>query len=133
MPQASNITINDGQATPVTRTFTVVGPQDGDKPASYREIASRTIREQQFNLSLAVTRAAGNATRDKVKARVFVPVLRTDTAGVTRAVDVASATLEFTIPTLCDASERANLLAFAKNFAAHTSVASGVLDLLPQY
>lgn len=132
MPQASNIVISDGQATPVPHTFTVIKPQNDASASEFRDL-TRTAREQQIQITELVTRAKGNATRDKVKATIAVPILRTDIGGVTKVVDYLSVRLDFTVPQICTAAEKADLVAYAKNLAAHASISSAVVDSLPQY
>lgn len=132
MPQASNISIADGQATPVNHVFTVIKPQNDDSPSEFRDL-SRTTRDQQVQITELVTRAKGNSSRDKVKLQITIPILRTDTTGTTRVVDWASLRCDYTIPQSCTDAEKADLFAFAKNLAAHTSVEAAVVTSLPQY
>jgi hypothetical protein len=132
MPQASNIVLPDGQATPVPHTFTVIKPQNDASASEFRDL-TRVARDQQVQITELVTRAKGNATRDKVKAAIVVPILRTDAGGVTKVADYLSVRLEYTVPQLCTASEKADLIAYAKNLAAHASITAAVVDSLPQY
>jgi len=130
MPAASNIVINNGSA--VTKTFSVVSPQNGGSSAEYRDV-SVTVRGHQPVITELVTRATGNASRDKVKVTVVLPILRTNGSGVTEVVDYASFRGELTLPNTMLALERADLLAFARNLMLHGSIASAVNDVLPQY
>lgn len=130
MPAASNIVINNGSA--VAKTFSVVNPQNGASAAEFRDV-SITVRGHQPVITELVTRASGNASRDKVKFTVITPILRTNGSGTTEVADYASFRGEFTLPNSMLAAERADLLAFAKNLAAHASIESAVKDVLPQY
>lgn len=130
MPAASNIVINNGTA--VAKTFSVVSPQNGATAAEFRDV-SITVRGHQPVITELVTRATGNASRDKVKVNVILPILRVNGSGVTEVTDYASFRGEFTLPNTMLAAERADILAFAKNLVAHASVASAVNDVLPQY
>lgn len=132
MPQASNIVISDGQATPVSHTFTVIKPQNDASASEFRDL-TRTSREQQLQITELVTRAKGNATRDKVKATIVVPILRTDLGGVTKVVDYLSTRIEFTVPQICTGLEKADIVALAKNLLAHPSISAAVVDSLPQF
>lgn len=130
MPAASNIVINNGTA--VAKTFSVVSPQNGNSAAEFRDVTI-PVRGQQPVITELVTRATGNASRDKVKFTIVLPITRTNGSGITEVVDYASFRGEFTLPNTMLAAERADLLAFAKGLIAHTSVASAVNDVLPQY
>lgn len=132
MPQASNIVISDGQATPVSHTFTVIKPQNDASASEFRDL-TRIARDQQIQINELVTRAKGNATRDKVRAAIIVPILRTDAGGVTKVVDYLSARLDYTVPQVCTAAEKADIVAYVKNLAAHASLSVAVVDSLPQY
>lgn len=132
MPQASNIVLTDGQATPVPHTFTVIKPQNDASASEFRDL-TRTARDQQVQITELVTRAKGNATRDKVKATIVVPILRTDIGGVTKVVDYLSIRLDYTVPQICTGAEKADGIAYAKNLAAHPSIIAAVVDSLPQF
>lgn len=132
MPQASNIAILDGQVAPVEKTFTVVKPQNDESPSEFRDITVAT-REQQVFITELVSRAKGNASRDKVKAQITIPILRTDGLGVVRVVDYATFRGDFTIPQVCSAAEKKDLIAFSANLLGHASMSSAVVDSLPQY
>lgn len=132
MPQASNISIADGAVAPVTHVFTVIKPQNDDSPSEFRDL-TRTVREQQVQITELVTRAKGNSNRDKVKTQITIPILRTDATGTTRVVDWATLRCDYTVPQICTDAEKQDLFAFAKNLASHSSVQSGVVDSLPQY
>lgn len=130
MPAASNIEINNGDA--VAKTFSVVSPQNGASAAEFRDV-SIPVRGQQPVITELVTRASGNASRDKVKFTIVLPIVRTNGSGSTEVVDYASFRGEFTLPNVMLVTERADLLAYAKGLTAHTSIASAVNDVLPQY
>lgn len=131
MPAASNITIYNGAAVPVQKTFSVVAPQNGGSPAEFRDVTI-PVRGQQPIITELVARASGNASRDKVKFTIVLPIVRTS-GSVEVVADYATFRGEFTLPNTMLAAERADILAFAKNLCAHASIASAVNDVLPQY
>ena len=132
MPQASNISLYDGQAAPVNHTFTVIKPQNDDSPSEFRDL-DRAVREQQVQVTELVTRAKGNSNRDKVKVQITIPILRTDAGGTTKVVDWATVRVDYTVPQVCTDGEKKDLVAYIKNLLGHSSISAAVVDSLPQY
>lgn len=130
MPAASNIEIDNGSQ--VTKTFSVVSPQNGNTPAEFRDV-SIPVRSHQPVITELVTRATGNASRDKVKFTIVLPIVRTPVSGSPVVSDYATFRGEFTLPNTMLSGERADLLAFARHLAADASIESAVNDVLPQY
>lgn len=132
MPNIGTVTISDGQATPVSHSFTAIGPQDGNSPAEWRDLV-KPVRSQQWSLACSLRRANGSSTRDKVALNLYIPLVRTDVAGVQSVVDIASVRCDFTLPTSMTDTERKDLRALFKNFLATAVVTDYCENLLKQF
>lgn len=132
MPAASNIVINDGQATPVAHTFTVITPQNGTNAAEYRDL-SEPIRERQRSILMTLFRAKGKSTRDKVRVVLTSPVLRTGTDGITRVVDYLTTRMEYTIPAGTIQAERDDMFHLSRNLAVTPALGYMVKDQVPNW
>lgn len=134
MPQASDIIINDGQATPVARTFAVQRTQVGDdSPAEFYEKTAGSINGY-LRLSVLTRRAkVGNSFKTQIK--IALPILETisgtSPSGYAPAPAVAYtslATVEFTHPERSTLQNRKDLLAFTANVLANASMVSVVTN-----
>lgn len=127
MPAIGNVTINDGQATPLSHTFTAITPQSGTTPSLWADL-SVAVEEQRPTLSAVVRKASGNSKRSKAIQTIAVPLVRTDTSGIASVVDYMSFRIEGTIPSIATDVEKKNALAYAKNFFSTTIISQAVID-----
>lgn len=134
MPQIANIIINDGQATPVARTFAVQRAQVGDdSPAEFYEKTAGSINGY-LRLSVLTRRAkVGNSFKTQIK--IALPVLETvsgtSPTGYAPAPSLAYtslATVEFTHPERSTLQNRKDLLAFVANVLDESSMVSLVTN-----
>lgn len=132
MPAIGNVTINDGQATPLAHTFTAITPQSGTTPSLWSDL-SVAVEEQRPTLSAVVRKASGNSKRSKAIQTIVVPLVRTDTNGNASAVDYMSFRIEGTIPSIATDVEKKNAWAYAKNFFSTTIVSQAVIDGQQQF
>lgn len=132
MSQIANITLADGQATPVNHTFTVINPQNGTATAEWRDL-SRSARSQQVTVQSILRRANGNSARNKVEVSIYAPILRTDAGGVLQATDMASAKVTITLPDIMLDTERKDLRAYVANFLNTAAFKEQVESLLQQW
>lgn len=132
MPQTANIVLNDGQATPVARTFYVQRAQVGDdSPAEFLEKTAGSINGY-LRLSVLTRRAkVGNSFKTQIK--ISLPVLETvsgaSPSGYAPAPAVgytSIATVEFTHPERSTLQNRKDLLAYTHNVLANGLVAACV-------
>lgn len=129
MPAFANISISDGQATPVSHIFatktndqrvTVWEDRVGGIAIGYPKIKAKTsesdvIRRVKFDLSIPVLEAVSGA----------------NPSGFTPAAKVAYTVPfngEFLLPTRCTKADRDNILAYVRNFLALAVVKSVVVD-----
>lgn len=131
--QNAAITLADGQATPVNKTFAVAGVTNG--VASWEE-RSGGIPIGYSRLSTSLRRPAKGSRNFKVVTKVQLPVLEVTSPSTATGIQPAPtkayelfATMEFTIPERASAADRANLLAYAKNALANSLISAEVKDL----
>lgn len=121
----SNLTLADGQSTPVSQTFSAINPQQGSTPAKW------LARNDGPYLSFSeITQLlARKNTSAKFSVKVRVPYLNDD--GSFRAQNMFTCT--FYIDDKCTAAERKDILAFARNTLLSTVVTSAVVDAEPTH
>lgn len=129
MSQMSNMTLADGQTTPVNHTFSVLTAQAGtDVPAKWRDIDSYTAPIGQTNLSMLVRRTT---SADKVSIKLTLPGMSTD--GTMTKTHTCLATVECVLPDTANAQERKDLLAYIKNSLANSIIQDAVHNGSPAY
>lgn len=127
MPAIGNLTINDGQSTPVAHTFGVVtttgnesrwADRSGGKPAGYILVNSRQ-------------KDPSNGARNyRMQFEIVLPTVATDpTTGKDYIARTGRCNVEFVLPESSVLQERKDLLAYAKNLLAQSLVTSVVQDL----
>lgn len=133
MTAFADLTINDGQATPVAHTFKA-RRIDGIV-AKYQDI-SGGIAIGYPQVTLSSREPIGNSGNYKVVAKVILPVLET-VSGTSYAGIVAAPTLaynltftgEFILPSRSTLAVRKDILAYVKNLLNNAVVTSLVQDL----
>lgn len=137
MSAISALTINDGSATPVAKTFAVQQGQQGVTPASWLEKTADVYAG--FIRLTTVCNRAQKAKATKVSVKLALPklaVMGVSAAGSTPApttTSVGYATLEFSVPDNFTAADRANLHAYIVNAASQAAIKAQVLQLEPVY
>lgn len=129
MPQASNLTIADGQATPVNRTFAV--EQATPALASFAD-RSAGVAAGFYRIKLSNRFATTKSAVNRSKMTIECPILATAN-GVSTVDHTARATLEFILPDNSTDTERKNIYAFVKNALGNSAVQSALRDLDPMY
>lgn len=139
MGAIANVTINNGEATPVAKTFNVDGITGAIASFSDR---SGGISLGYPNITMSVRQPVKTAkTRNnKVAFKVTVPVLEVTSPSTATGIQPAPTLAydlvfngEFILPERCSLAERKNILAFAKNLLSHTMAQAAVHDLEPVY
>jgi len=129
MSQAAAITINDGLATPVARTFS---PESVTPALSVFSERSAGIASLFKKLKLTNTFASGKSTVNRATFKVEYPVAQV-VGGVTSVAYILRANLELILPDQCTDADRKDLYAYLKNGLAHASITGVLRDLDPQY
>lgn len=129
MAQASNITINDGQATPVAKTFNpeAVTPSLSTFVERTAGIAAGFIR-----LSVSTLFSNGKRTTNRARFNVALPITAV-VDGNTVVVRTLRANCDVILPDGCTDAERKDLYAYLYNGLNHTLIKGAVRDLDPLY
>lgn len=132
MAQFADLTVNDGQATPVAHTFKARNLTGG--LAKWQDI-SGGIALGFPTITAMVREPNANNANYKCTVNVIVPVLETISgssyAGITPAPQKAYdavARLEFILPSRSTTAVRKDLLAYVKNVLAHAVFTGMVQD-----
>lgn len=127
MATATNITINDGQATPVARTFTFERKQDDVLTFVDR---STGVAAKFARLTIRQVPATTAGSKVKMALRVSIPVWGTLPSGASGIIRTLRAGPDgFDIPDDSTAAERADLFAFYTNGLNHALVKGIVTNL----
>jgi hypothetical protein len=132
MSAQSTIVLNDGQTTPVAKSFLPRGAEL--RLAHWKETSGGiSIGMPMITLSNKETTGSGGVSR--TEARILLPILETisgDAGGYTPSPKVAYAMFfkgEFVCPARSTLANRKDILAFAKNLLAHAVMSEAVVDL----
>lgn len=133
MPAITTLTVTDGQATPVAHSF---APKSvvGNIATFVDRSASAAIG---FNIAtISVTSPAKGSKNYRIRLKVVAPVLEvvnsSTYSGIAPAPTKAYDTIfdgEFVLPERSTALDRANLLAYARNWIGGTFFGTVVLNL----
>lgn len=129
MAQASAITINDGQATPVATTFNPVAVTPALSSFADR---SAGIALGFRQLQVRNTFASGKSTVNRSRFDVAIPVTQT-VNGVTTVAYTLRAKVEFILPDGSTDANRKDLYAFVSNGLTNTLIRGAMRDLDPLY
>jgi hypothetical protein len=123
------LTINDGAATPVAKSF---APERISPDASTFTERSSGISAGYTRLSISYSPASAKRATNRVDVSLDLPVLST-VNGVSTVAYVGRFKGYFVIPDTMTAAERANLAAFVANAMDNTQVRAVLKDLDPLY
>lgn len=112
MPIASNLTIKDGQATPVDVVFTNIQPSSGNLPSVYIAKAKGPAVVSQPKLAISST---GNSKARETKYTIRTPYWVTGTDGATKVLDSAFTEVRSVIPDSIPDAVRADHVAYVAN------------------
>jgi len=130
MPQATDITINNGAATPVAKTFTLISPAAGDGSYANWRLKEGTISTVFPRIAIAA-RANGNNAR-KANIKIQVPSSYTDTVtGLTKVGSAFDFNADVTVPDDFPESLKNDAAAFVVNAVAHALVKAVIRDAVP--
>lgn len=131
MAAQADIVLNDGQATPVARTFSVRGATF-DK-ALWKNISSG-INVGMPEITIGVKETSGPQGKVVVDARIKVPameVISGSDGGYTPSPKEAYScwgVASFTLPNRSQLADRKDILAFLQNLFANTQLRNAVLN-----
>lgn len=130
MPQAQDIIINNGAATPVAKTFTLISPAAGDGSYANWRLKEGTISTIFPRIAIAA-RANGNRAR-KANIKLQIPSSYTDTVtGLTKVGSSFDFSVDVTVPDDFPESLKNDAVAFASNLMASAIVKAVIRDAVP--
>lgn len=129
MAQATAISINDGAATPVAKTF---NPESVTPALSVFADRTSGIAIAFPRLKVSNTFANGKSVVNRAKFQVELPVTTT-LNGVTTTAYTLRANVDVILPDGSTDADRKHLFAFLTNGLNHTLVRGAVRDLDPLY
>jgi hypothetical protein len=134
MSAQTNLVLNDGQTTPVAKTFSMRGADLG--LAVWKDV-SGGISIGVPTITLKNVESDGNAGTYKCELRILLPVLETisgDAGGYTPSPKVAYKMFgkaELVAPSRATLQNRKDILAFLKNALAHSVMSETFVDFNP--
>lgn len=130
MSQVSGpLTINDGAATPVAKTFS---PERVEPSMSTFTERTAPASAGFIRLGIGLDPASSKRATNRIDVSLDYPVLQT-VNGVSQVAYVGRFKGYFVVPDTMTAAERANLAAFVANALDNTQVRAVVKDLDPLY
>lgn len=130
MTQATTITVDDGQATPVSHTLTPVSVSGNT--VRWEDKSALTILGR-LKLVLGLSPASSKRNTVRVTQSIAMPVEVTDGDGVTTVTDVARKDATYIIPASFTASQRADFYAYCKNIESDNRIKEYIEDADPAY
>lgn len=126
MAAIANLTLADGQATPVNHTFTAKGVRNGvSKWKDQVGGIDAGMPVATFSLRESTT----SSPMTKIVMKIRLPVLETDPSFLVPTVAFENfVNIEFATHNLSTLAQRKDLLAFAKNLLATTPMGDSVKD-----
>lgn len=134
MAAQANLSLNDGQTTPVAHTFSARG---ADMKLARWTDTSAGIGIGMGDITLSCDQARGTNASYKVEARITIPVMEVvsgSDGGYTPVPKVAFnlfAKMEIVVPNRASLQNRKDILAYAKNLLANAVMTSAVVDFEP--
>lgn len=130
MPQAIDLTINNGAGTPVAKTFTLYTQAAGDN-----SLATWKLKEgptaSVFPVVTALTRPTGNQAR-KLQLKFRMPSYYTDSgSGLTTMGPAFEFDGSFTMPDNFPEVSKNDAVAFTSNLLAHALIKAMMRDAIP--
>lgn len=130
MPQATNIVIKNGAATPVDKTFVLLSPAAGFNSVAEWALKEGTI-SSVFPRITALARKTANASGKSV-IKLKIPSSYTDSVtGLTKVGSSFEMNVEITVPDTFPESLKNDAVAFASNLMNDTLVKAIVRDAIP--
>jgi len=123
------LTINDGSATPVAKSFT---PERISPELSTFVERSADVSAGFLRLTVGLSPATSKRPTNRVDVAFDLPIMAT-VDGISKVSDVARFKGYFVIPETAPATLRANLHAFVANALNQAAVKAVIKDLDPMY
>lgn len=125
MPTASNFSINNGAATPVSTLFTNLQPAGGNLPAVY--LAKTTGPSVSAQAKIAIS-ATGSAKTREMRQTIRTPYWVTGVDGVTKVLDSCFTEIRTVLPESVPDDVRANHAAYVANSCDEAQVRASMKE-----
>lgn len=130
MPQAANIVVKNGAATPVDKTFTLVTPASGDGGIAEWALKEGPI-SSVFPVLTASAAKTGNSSR-KLTVKFRLPSSYTDSVtGLTNVNSAAEMNVSFSVPNSLPEALKDDYVAFSTNLLSSALLKSMIKDAYP--
>lgn len=114
MPQATDLVVNNGAGTPVSKTFSLIAPASGDGGIAQWALKEGTI-SAVFPSLTASAQKTGNKSRN-LKVKFRLPSSYTDSVtGLTNVAAGAEMNVTFSVPDAFPEALKADFVAFSLN------------------
>lgn len=129
MPQAIDLVVNNGAASPVSKTFTLISPAAGDGSIATWALKEGTI-SAVFPTLTAMAHKTGKKSRN-LKVKFRLPSSYTDSVtGLTNVGSGAEMNVTFSVPDAFPEALKNDYVAFALNLLATPTLKSMARDAL---
>lgn len=139
MTAIAAITLNNGEATPVAKTFNPVNIINDVAQWADRS-GGIALGYPVVTMSVRPPVSGAKSRNNRVTVKIATPVLEVTSPSTATGIQPAPTKAydlvfegSFILPERCSLAERKNILAFAKNALSHSVVQSAVHDLEPVY
>lgn len=130
MPQAVDLVLNNGAATPVAKTFSLISPAAGDGGVASWALKEGTI-SSVFPTITAMAARTNNASR-KLTMKIRLPSSYTDSVtGRTAVASAAEANIVVSVPGDYPEAQKADFVAFVANSVNNALIKSMIRDAVP--
>ena len=130
MPQAVDIVLKNGAATPVDKTFTLMSPAAGDN--SYANWRLREGVISSIFPRIAISAKANNNNARKANIKLQIPSSYTAAVtGLTKVGSTFDMNVDITVPDDFPEALKSDAVAFATNLMAHALVRAIIRDAVP--
>lgn len=131
MPSATDLVINDGQATPVAHTFEPAFVQTA-KSIFFDRTGSGSTSAGYTRLELGYSMATPKRTTNRVRISLAMPIEKT-VDGRAEIACIPRANIDIILPDELTQAERDDMAAYVKNTLANAVVNGYISDLDPVY
>lgn len=129
MPAAIDLTINNGAATPVPKTFVLLAPAAGDNSYANWRLKEGLI-SSVFPAIAVSARANGSARKANIKLRI--PSSYTEAVtGLTKVGSAFDLNIDVTVPDDFPEALKNDAVAFSVNMMAHALMKAVIRDATP--
>lgn len=131
MPHATDLSIYNGAATPVAKTFSLITPAAGDNSSAMWALKEGTISKVFPTIELSTRKNNGNTAR-KCLITIKVPSSYTETAtGLTVVKTAAVLNCTVTMPADFPEVRKDDFVAFATNVLGNALIKACIRDATP--